>query len=90
MADFSATEGNVFKQCATKGTVLKTKCVTERVWVFKRLSQREWKLSKFVLHAKMNFMDMCQEGEFGQNFALVRVGFRKLCVSEGRGFAVPS
>ncbi len=31
---FSATKGRVFKQCATKGRVLNTKCVPERVWFF--------------------------------------------------------
>ncbi len=37
LANFSATEDRVFKQCATKGRVLNTKCVAERVWFSKKL-----------------------------------------------------
>ncbi len=33
-----ATKSRVFKECATKGRVLNTKCMPERVWFFQWLT----------------------------------------------------
>ena len=87
MADFSATEGRIFEQCATKGRVLSNKRVPERVWFFHCLCQRERKMSKFSLNGHI----CASKGmDFGPNFVPVRIGVSKFCASEGRGFAVLS
>ncbi len=47
MANFNATKGGVFKQCAAKGRVLNTKCVPERVY--------ELVMSVHDKHKKVNY-----------------------------------
>ncbi len=88
MANFSATKGRVFKQCATKGRVLNTKCVPERVWFFALVVPGTVQNVKICTkHAKLAKLApiIVPMNHFRTLIVPQRVPFLWICASKGIG-----
>ncbi len=104
MANFSATEGRVFKQYATKGRVLNQMCARKGMVFPVVVPGRVYNVKNCAISTEFSalrantcasyplFNNSCASKgmDLGPNFVPVRVGYRRFCASEGMGFAVPS